>query len=138
MLDAVTQTGLVRQRLLERASALQVAVQRPFEAQLPEARERLMQLLRHTTIRASKDDLEIMVRRTHKVGVVAPACLSCLSVLSRREGGVLHSSDPSGLINPGSWFFRVKGWLRERVGIRGAVHAGHQGRFRAQTCAELQ
>ncbi len=46
---------------------MQVAVQKPFEAHLPEARERLMRLLRHTAIRASKDDLETMARRTHKV-----------------------------------------------------------------------
>ena len=49
---------------------MQVAVQKPFEAQLPEGRERLMQLLSHLAIRASKNDLEIMVRRTHKVSPV--------------------------------------------------------------------
>ena len=42
-------------------------MQRPFEAHLPEGRERLMQILRHTAIRASKEDLQTMVRRTHKV-----------------------------------------------------------------------
>ena len=51
-------------------AVLQVAVQKPFEAQLPEGRERLMQLLSHLAIRASKNDLEIMVRRTHKVSPV--------------------------------------------------------------------
>ncbi len=44
-----------------------MAVQRPFEARLPEARQRLMALLQHAAIRASKDDLAAMVKRTHKV-----------------------------------------------------------------------
>lgn len=44
----------------------QVAIQRPFEARLPEGRARLMQLLHATAVRSSKDDLK-MVRRTHKV-----------------------------------------------------------------------
>ena len=51
---------------------MQVAVQKPFEAHLPEARERLMRLLRHTAIRASKNDLETMARRTHKAYSSSP------------------------------------------------------------------
>ena len=77
---------------------MQVAVQKPFEAQLPEARERLMQLLRHTAIRASKDDLEIMVRCTHKVGSNAP-CLPCtIRCAVSLEGHVLQTDTPSGLM----------------------------------------
>ena len=74
---------------------MQVAVQKPFEAHLPEARERLMQLLRHTAIRASKGDLEIMVRRTHKVSSDVSACLAHQNCLIL-ESHVLQSTTSSG------------------------------------------
>ncbi len=79
---------------------MQVAVQKPFEAHLPEARDRLMQLLRHTAIRASKDDLETMVRRIHKVGSNVPACLAHSGMSSMSERNLeLHLLKPCGLLS---------------------------------------
>ena len=46
---------------------VQDAVQRPFEAHQIDGRMRLVDLLRHTTIRASKDDLITMTKCFRKV-----------------------------------------------------------------------
>ena len=46
---------------------MQEAVQRPFEAHQIDGRVRLVDLLRHTTIRASKDDLITMTKCFRKV-----------------------------------------------------------------------
>ena len=66
-----------------------MAVQRPFEARLPEARQRLMALLQHAAIRASKDDLAAMVKRTHKVS--EQSSLHQLAKKSRRHAAAPDS-----------------------------------------------
>ena len=83
----------------------QVAVQKPFEAHLPEARERLMQLLRLTAIRASKDDLEIMVRRTHKVSSSISVKFTPLRVASPRRA--MYCRAPFPLVLWGMWNLQV-------------------------------
>ena len=66
-------------------------MQRPFEARLPEARQRLMALLQHAAIRASKDDLAAMVKRTHKVPQHPALCTSLL----RSQGSMQQHLTPT-------------------------------------------
>lgn len=118
---------------------MQVAVQKPFEAQLPEARERLMQLLRHTAIRASKDDLEIMVRRTHKVEFECS-----LPTLLNQVYRLLGRTCAAGQ----RFVFRIPcGLAAYLLGVLKVLpqaswtlswNAGHRGGLCTQACHELQ
>jgi hypothetical protein len=70
----------------ERHVGLQEAVQKPFEAGQAEGRERLMVLLRHVMMRASKEDLLTMVKCIRKVrtSLIANASIAYNSTVSSK------------------------------------------------------
>lgn len=55
--------------MFRQPSAVQHAVERPFEAHQADGRSRLVDLLKQTTIRASKDDLITLTKCFRKVHV---------------------------------------------------------------------